>query len=258
MNESIFKILKHPATIPAGVGVAAFGVGLGIGYFLGRGRKPVEKVTERFDVPAQREFFDLTNTELDEIQKVPEVTKPQPLVIEAETYEAIREMDNLVDEGEAFVAQKLQESVTQDADDEGSGVEVISKSIFANSDDDWNMAEEVASRTTTEPYVIHRDEFYENENDYSQVTVTFYEGDEIMADQEDKPVYNYAQVIGEMKFGHGSGDPNVFYVRNDKYKAEYEVFRDSGLFAVEVGGLEIEDTREELRHSGLRKFRDRD
>jgi hypothetical protein len=70
-------------------------------------------------------------------------------------------------------------------------------------------------------------------------------------DEDEKPIYNHEQQTGQLKFGHGSGDPNVVYIRNDKRQSEYEVVHDPGLYSVEVLGLEIEhNTRtQDLRHA---------
>ncbi len=78
-----------------------------------------------------------------------------------------------------------------------------------------------------------------------------------MADEDDTPVYNYDRVIGPLNFGHGSGDPNVFYVRNHRRKTEYEILYNTGLFSEEVLGLEIEDNErvKDLKHSNIQRFR---
>jgi hypothetical protein len=135
-------------------------------------------------------------------------------------------------------------------------IEAVAQSIFAGPSDDWDYEEELKHRTTSAPYVLHRDEFYADEMGYEQTTMTYYKGDNVMANQDDTPVYNHHMVVGPLLFGHGSGDPNVFHVRNDKRKEEYEIIMDDGHFSVEVLGLEMEHEQEEdLRHAGPPKFR---
>jgi hypothetical protein len=138
--------------------------------------------------------------------------------------------------------------------------------VFAGpSVDPWDYDEEVAKRTEDAPYILHRDEFYAEEKGYIQVTLTYYEGDNVMTDEDDSPVYNYEVVVGPLKFGHGCDDPNVFHVRNDTREAEYEILRDRGFYSIEVLGLEHEkstDPNEEkhLKHSEdhVRRFRSED
>lgn len=129
--------------------------------------------------------------------------------------------------------------------------------IFANSDD-WDQEAEEASRTKTAPYTIHKDEYFSGESGYTQYTFTYYSGDDILVDEKQipEPIYRHDRVVGELRFGHGSGDRNVVYIRNDELAAEYEVIKSEGKYAVEVMGLE--DPDELRRREGVGKFRDSD
>lgn len=131
---------------------------------------------------------------------------------------------------------------------------LVSRNIFDNGDDDeWDYDLERQNRHAEEPYILHKDEFDAEEFDFDQVTVTWYETDEILTDDKDVPIYNPHTVVGELRFGHGSGDNNVLYVRNERLKAEYEVLREPGSYEVIVlgGTSDIEDEFEksDLRHS---------
>jgi hypothetical protein len=79
----------------------------------------------------------------------------------------------------------------------------------------------------------------------------YFAGDNILCDDKNVPIYNHDSVTGALRFGHGSKDPNVVYVRNPDLQAEYEVVRDRGYFQVEVLGAVLEEAYEEqeLRHS---------
>lgn len=121
--------------------------------------------------------------------------------------------------------------------------------VFAN-DDDWDWEAELSSRHQEIPYVVHQDEFIADEMGFRQETMTYYEGDDIMADPTDTPIYDYAGLMGELKFGHGTNDRNVVYIRNEKIHMEWEILRHQGMFSVEVAGLELDQqAEEELRHS---------
>lgn len=126
-------------------------------------------------------------------------------------------------------------------------------SIFLRPEDNgWDYDVELSKRTDNAPYVIHKDEFFGDETAWdSQSTLTYYVGDDVLADEHDAPIYDVSATIGEVKFGHGSGDPNVFYVRNPRLKAEYEIIRHTGRFDVEVLGHALEDQYEagDLKHS---------
>lgn len=110
---------------------------------------------------------------------------------------------------------------------------------------EWDFDEELKRRAFNMPYILHVDEFIQNESEFQQETLTYYAGDDVLADQMETPIYNYSELMGNLRFGHGSNDPNVVYIRNEKIKMEWEIIRHTGLFAVEVRGLEIEQEYEE-------------
>ena len=120
--------------------------------------------------------------------------------------------------------------------------------------DQWDEEFEISQRTHNAPYIIHADDYVKDEFGFKQETVTYYEGDDIMATMADVPIYNWTSMMGELRWGHGSKDPNVVYVRNEMMRKEWEILRESGSFEEIVQGLHIEDN--ELKHSTLRKFRD--
>lgn len=230
LTEALKDPSKRPILVTAAVSsITTFGVGCAVGYILGKRQKQFVHA-----VPAQ---------DWGSENKLP-----------------IVEEDPVVSEGKEFVKQHLGviprgPDITHVVEDEA--VEPVRQSIFSETDDDWDYEKEVESRTDQEPYVIHKDEFYNNEENYTQTTLTYYEGDQILVDEEDTPIYNHTSIVGPMLFGHGSGDPNVFHVRNHKLKAEYEIIRDTGLYSVEVLGLEIQENARasDLEHSRNRKFR---
>ena len=100
--------------------------------------------------------------------------------------------------------------------------------------DKWDYEMELSTRTPDSPYIIHADEYISDEMDFRQETVTYYVGDDIMADLHDVPIYNYQSLMGELRWGHGSGDNNVVYIRNEKTKQEWEVLKHLGRFELEV------------------------
>ena len=128
-------------------------------------------------------------------------------------------------------------------------------SVFANVDDDWDYATEIAKRIPGQPYIVHRDEFFENEDDHSQVTVTYYKGDNILCDTDDTPIYDPETYVGRvLEFGKGSQDPNVVYIRNDRVVIDYEVLLDHGYYQVEVLGQALADNfkADEVKHHKFR------
>lgn len=136
----------------------------------------------------------------------------------------------------------------------------IEKNIFDSSnptdnDGGFSLDDELDKKAKGLPYILEAEEFFENESEYSQSALTYFEGDDVLVDERDTPIDNVKRAIGEdnLKFGCGSKDVNVVYIRNDRLNAEYEVTRSFGKFSVEVMGF-IEHSDK----STLRKFRDFD
>ena len=106
---------------------------------------------------------------------------------------------------------------------------------------EWNWHEERRNRSPDIPYVIHIDE--REEMDFQVETLTYYEGDDVLCNQRDEiidPDFERDNLIGEKnleRFGHGSNDPAIVYVRNDKLELIYEICRSPHKFAEEVHGF---------------------
>lgn len=252
MNEHILNVLRHRATIPASVGVVAFAGGAGLGYILGKRRASLSMTLEGVlcDEPSHEDpnqlKFELSTSDIEEISPVNTPRpKPEPVVIESVPDHIHPEPTEGVDE--TVIVPVVEEEVEP---------EMVS--VFAESGDDWDYVKELASRDGQSPYVLHKDEFWAEEmrdRGFTQTTLTYYEGDDILADEEDTPVYNHSRVTGPLKFGHGSDDPNVVYIRNEERKAEYEILRHSGLYTKEVLDLDIPDNQRAAAVA-KRKFRD--
>lgn len=141
--------------------------------------------------------------------------------------------------------------------------ESISKNVFDTAAEaadvyEWDYAKENRSRRHDMPYAITREEFFENEGDFSTTTYTYYEGDDILADERNNVIDDQDGVIGLPnleRFGHGSGDPNIVYVRNVERQLIMEIFHDDGRFADEVLSDSLEHS-EPRHHRGRLKFDD--
>lgn len=269
MNLHFQTILQKKGLIATGV--VCLTAGVAIGYFLNR--KDPEVIVEYLPAPKPK----------------PERKIPPPVVIPADQHEAMKKNDLKIEtnvpmssvmDGGKFnyaavstpgIADADEPTKTDDDDDDEDNpvvrTETIEEhlerhSIFANTGDDWDYEVEKKLRKKGEPYTIHYDEFFEEDEDtfdFAQVSCTFYEGDAILVNNSDGvPIYNHPTIVGDMRFGHGSKDPNVVYIRNEKRKAEYEIIREEGAYAHEVMGLDEDNDRtRNIRHSQSRtpKFR---
>lgn len=122
----------------------------------------------------------------------------------------------------------------------------------------WDYASEVRMRTEDCPYVIHSDEFDQNEKNYTQSQLSYFAEDDVLCDERDQVIEDQDSTVGLVnldKFGHGSGDPNVVYVRNDIIKMEFEVTKSDSSYAETVHGF-IQHSAFEKRHRGHPHFDD--
>lgn len=237
MNRFLLFV-KKPVVLASSIGIAGFSGGLSIGYILGK-RRFVEKVevyTES-DTIIQME---IDFTEFDENTEAMRTKSKQNHPSNVPIIELEPER----------TPQKLKRLVTEY---EGGVTNVFNVHI----DNDWDYERELSTRTHEKPYVIHRDEFWAEELDFTQITLTYYQADDILTDDHDVPIYNFRKIVGDaMQFGHGSGDTNVVYIRNEILTAEYEVLFCPGSYEEEVLGVELEKKfkADDLKHSA-RKFK---
>lgn len=275
MNQKLNNLLKKPWIPPTLSGLIGLGVGFGASclYFTRKTYKLIEE-TEQIE---------------NEIQEL----KNEQLQLDFERAEKDREFNKMIAEA-AYVSRELKQkgehmlsSLTglRDAqEDNHPSIEGVSGSIILSNDrpisklvsvprekpnivnvfdnangDDWDYEAEKSTRTEDQPYIIHVDEFMADEMGWgSQSTLTWYAGDDILTDSHDTPIYNPASVVGELRFGHGSQDPNTVYVRNEKLQSEYEILRDEGLYEEVVldGAYEEKLNASDLKHwNSPRKFR---
>lgn len=136
-------------------------------------------------------------------------------------------------------------------------VEVTTEVRNVFEDPTFDLEEEKKSRTKARPYVISHDEYFAADLDYENISLTYYEEDDTLVNEQDNPVQQIDQMIGDEalgRFGHGSKDKNVVYVRNDRLETDFEVVRSNGSYVVEVLGLEPAEPNS-LKHSDQRDRR---
>lgn len=109
------------------------------------------------------------------------------------------------------------------------------------------------------PYIITVNEFMQGEQDFEKITVTYYEGDEVLVDERDEVIHDLEGTVSSSClnfFGQGSNDDSIVYVRNEKLEVDFEVVRHQGRYTVVVLGMDDEDQERPKKRS--RKPRDDD
>lgn len=266
MNEKIWKILEHRATQMTSVAILAGTAGYLLGY--------VRTKAQYDDIVARLEQIERST---DEIELADEQIRARHPSVSHE-HETGYTIDPIPDLGEKRSAVKkpvrVDLSYLEDVEkveknlplpDQVDPVEAgqaLARNIFASrhndtAGDEWDYKTEIEARDKRAPYIIHVDEYVTNDMEYDQSTLTWYEKDEVLTDIHDTPIYNHREVVGELRFGHGSNDVNVVFVRNDSLMTEYEILRDTGSYQEIVLGekMDAEAAEQELKHSAVPKFR---
>lgn len=262
MNTDILR----KAVVPSITGVAGLSVGVVLGIFVERrrGKRKAEEAMDRMIDDMRRESMELVNDPdsylapsapgrdfRTPVEKLHDITKEGAKFpyykIAGTVGEVEATNDSLVVDGVSITEEELEE------------VEALGQSIPQNAfnhpysvdDDKWDWEKELQERSNKPIYVITAEEFRQGELGYRQGSIIFYEGDRMMTDELGEPIYNWTSHVGtELPFGHGTGDENILFVRNESLKWEYEIQRDPGSYDIEVKGHDIQVAYEEddLRH----------
>jgi hypothetical protein len=109
--------------------------------------------------------------------------------------------------------------------------------LLQNLYETWDYEREKLNRHSGNPYFIHQEEFEADEEDLEQLSLTYYEGDDTMCDPLDVPIYNYRDILGELRFGYGTDDEAFCYKRAPGMGAEYSIEKDPRSYAEAVHGI---------------------
>lgn len=130
----------------------------------------------------------------------------------------------------------------------------------------WNHFDyehEIAFRKTLPagyPYLIHEDERHdEDAKDYAETTLTWYAGDDILCDDDDRALPNVDELIGMenlSRFGNGTDSPEVMFIRNDRLEVIMEVNRSPNSYTEEVHGLSHSEDEPRRRRPKFPKWDD--
>lgn len=129
---------------------------------------------------------------------------------------------------------------------------VVNVNVFGT-DNTWDIEIEKSKREAQpdEPYVISKEEFQSGTSGYSQGSLSYFVEDDTLIDEQDQPLPDTESTVGEdnlNRFGHGSGDNRVVYIRNDRLEMEWEVVKHEGSYNKHVLGFD-----DHLEHADRRR-----
>lgn len=85
-------------------------------------------------------------------------------------------------------------------------------------------------KSMDKPYVIAPEESWEQ--DYPTLTLTYYEGDGVLANDRNEIIENIDELVGEDFADHfGEYEDDSVYIRNDGMQVYYEILRDYGKYS---------------------------
>lgn len=195
-------------------------------------------------------------------EEIADVKRQYALRAKPDLSEMATKYENMI-QGEGYISPDPDRAENWPDEDEQpieEPVVVKAKNIFESDDPDtyWDEDEEMHRRETDpgKPYVLTHDEYMLGERDFNQTTLTWYDGDGVLVDEQDMPVEDIEKTVGNenmYRFGHASRDQNVVYIRNERLSLDIEVLKSDGKYSEEVLGF--------IEHSDkpkIRKFRDYD
>jgi len=259
-TKTLVKFATKPKVVTTSVATLSFVLGAATSYFVLNTRlsNKYEALAEE-EIAKARQYYSAIN-------KTEKFATPESAV-QALIGDQKRVVEEIINKGDYRpsdskhdddISQKdsIEKSLTIGAEEDVESVEVVTN-VFATStpasQDDFDYVAEVALRTEETPYVITHDEYFEGETNYAQTSLTYFDGDGILTDDRDHQVDEVESVVGHdnlEKFGYGSKDANIVYIRNDRMTIDIEVTRSTGKYTEEVlGYIEHSDKRQN------RKFR---
>lgn len=115
--------------------------------------------------------------------------------------------------------------------------------------EDLDYEEEMKHRSDEAPYVISKNEFAHDKPQYAKVDLEYYREDEVLIDGGLDPFTDIGDLVGAdnlKRFGHGSGDRRMVYIRNEELETDFEIHMMMGSYAIDILGLD--DPQDKGRH----------
>lgn len=251
-TREIVEVTKNNPLVLVGVAVVALGVGGYLGYRFGVKRTTLkyETIMEE-QIEAAKEYYTRLN-------KAEEYSTPEKAVgalipekgegsVPPKVGKVLRDY-----RGEGEKSRKATPAPARPVVQEKVTVE---RNVFTDEavdPNEWNYELEVADREVNpdRPYVISLDEWTESIPGQDRSNLSYYAGDDVLVDEKDMPIDNTEYIVGDdnlLRFGHGSGDPQTVFVRNEAISTDFEITRSDGTYSEEVLGH-----KPEIRHSQSR------
>lgn len=237
------------------IGVLSAAAGFGLGYALGKRRSQTEfeeAVAEACN--ENREYFYRQRAKLEE-ERSDAQYEAQAATVRAEeaasalaTYqgiESLQEAATEVAEAEQIPERAVEEYIERD-------VVTPAEQRSTWQPDPANSPSPMRKPTAPTPhrrtpyvdksksYIITAEEFLQGEENFSQSTITYYEGDDTLCGEADDILDDKSRLLlvgTHLSDFDVQDNPNVLYLRNHPMHLDMEVIRNEGKYSVIVAGL---------------------
>lgn len=227
---------KQQMIVLVAVGVTAALAGAAVSHFVTKKvmKTRYEMLMEE-ELEKTREFF--ANREHIAIDPSEPIIDPEDMLSKIEQV-----VQKTTDDMNEFLVDAPQPQLMKLAE-KGSEAVGVKRNAFEEADITklWD-AQNDAAIAENKAHVITKPEFFEAENDWPQLSFTYFDGDGVLADEREAQV-EAERTVGVMnltRFGWLSEDDNVVYIRNPDLEVEYEVTQSMGTYAAEVHGFNQE------------------
>lgn len=246
---------KQQIIILVTVGVISAGVGAAVSHYVTKRvlTTKFEKLLEEENDKAREHYAKLNKIDLEtgepltpeELvgERTPSSTTAEEIV-EARGYRTTADAgprDEISDQQQHAETMESLRRGQDDSEAPSEPVPVETRNVFrdarsANSEFDYG--EEIPHRTPDKPYIITQDEFDENEHEFENLALSYFDEDDILVNERDQIVNDSDQLVGDqnlMSFGKGSKDKNTVHIRNERLGLDMEVVRTNGSWAKALG-----------------------
>lgn len=235
-------------------------------------RQEIEEAKRFYSTLNKKEEFETPEKAVEALIETPENEGSVAIRrYQGQTVSVVTSTTGLVETKDGDSDESSQEEDSRVSDPEGQDFEASEETetssasnIFVDGKafdpDEWDLEAERVNRELGRPYVITENDWEDDKNGYEHSELTYFEYDETLVDDDEAMIDDIDQVVGFdnlKRFGHGSGDPMVVYIRNDRQEIDFQVMRHTGSYAEEVLGL-VESESDDHSDAKLKKFRTRD
>lgn len=241
--------MKH-IIIPVAAGLVGAAVGFYAGYRYGdkTGREAVwlvaedeilrteDEVKRRYKLGEYSEPAEYFDNEGEKVLTVPEGVDPKDLV----------KLQEHINNG-GYAMQSDAPTLVEYARED---VELVTN-VFASGIDPRKLAEELhediedeepftgnPNWADPEPLIITELEYFNDEEDYEKLSVSWYPGDRVLCDSKEQPIPDVESAVGINNLNHLGVEKTTLYVRNHRLKMDFEIAGEIGSYRETVLGVD--------------------